>query len=315
MSVKHVLVVDDSKSARFMLRKILGKINLTADLAESGEEALEYLSNNQPDAIFMDHMMPGLNGLETVKKIKNDSQLASIPIVMYTSQDSEEYKKNVFSCGVVDILSKPASPDSLNHIVRKLNDLPEIPAVQTYVESGTAIQEQASISAEEIEKIVRQTAEAAVSAAVRYQVIGTTAQQLSKFRNEHNFCDENKAKTISEEIFDVRIKSALNEMTSQIKKQVLELTLKLDEIANHKVSKIDPQTLEEIKSVAGLASTNKAIQAAHDTANTVAHDSLIRLTDAMNESNKKMATRITIATVIASSIGVLSAIYVYMTLA
>ncbi len=71
MTVKHVLVVDDSKSARFMLRKMLGEINLTADLAESGEEALDYLKDNQPDAIFMDHMMPGLNGLETVQKIKS----------------------------------------------------------------------------------------------------------------------------------------------------------------------------------------------------------------------------------------------------
>ena len=69
MTVKHVLVVDDSKSARFMLRKMLGKINLTADLAESGEDALVYLKNNSPDAIFMDHMMPVLNGLENVEKI------------------------------------------------------------------------------------------------------------------------------------------------------------------------------------------------------------------------------------------------------
>ncbi len=91
MTVKHVLVVDDSKSARFMLRKMLGKINLTADLAESGEEALDYLKGNQPDAIFMDHMIPGLNGLETVQKIKTNPETAVIPVVMYISQDGDKY--------------------------------------------------------------------------------------------------------------------------------------------------------------------------------------------------------------------------------
>jgi len=199
MTVKHVLVVDDSKSARFMLRKMLGKINLTADLAESGEEALDYLKSNQPDAIFMDHMMPGLNGLETVEKIKTNPQTAVIPVVMYTSQDSEEYEKNVISHGVLDILPKPASPDNLNAVVRKLNDLPDIPLGQ--VASNDAHQ----ISAEDIEKMVRKTAEAAVAAAVRYQVIGTTAQQLSKFRQELQLCDETKAETISEKVFDIRI--------------------------------------------------------------------------------------------------------------
>lgn len=311
MTVKHVLVVDDSKSARFMLRKMLGKINLTADLAESGEEALDYLKDNQPDAIFMDHMMPGLNGLETVQKIKTNPETAVIPVVMYTSQDGDEYEKNVISHGVVDILPKPANADSLNAVVRKLNELPEIGHIQTGQEASNDAHH---ITAEDIEKMVRQTAEAAVAAAVRYQVIGTTAQQLSKFRNELKLCDEDMAQTIAEKTFDIRINSFSNKLSSQIQGSMQELTAKLDNLNKDNISKIDPQTLEEIKSVARLASTSKAIEAARDTANTVAHETMMRITDAINESNDKMATRITTATFIASAVGIISALAVYFAL-
>ena len=311
MTVKHVLVVDDSKSARFMLRKMLGKINLTADLAESGEDALDYLKSNQPDAIFMDHMMPGLNGLETVQKIKTNPETAVIPVVMYTSQDGEEYEKNVISHGVIDILPKPASPDTLNAVVRKLNELPEIPISQIQTDQA-ASNDAHQITADEIEKMVRQTAEAAVATAVRYQVIGTMAQQLSKFRSELKMCDEEKAQSIAEKTFDTRIDSFSGKMSGQIQKSLAELSEKLTNAgSDDKISKIDQQTLEEIKSVARLASTSKAIEAAKDTATTVAHDSLVRLTDAINDSNKKMAKRITIATIIASSIGIISALAVY----
>lgn len=314
MTVKHVLVVDDSKSARFMLRKMLGKINLTADLAESGEDALAYLQSNHPDAIFMDHMMPGLNGLETVQKIKTNPETAVIPVVMYTSQDGDEYEKNVISHGILDILPKPASPDSLSAVVRKINELPEIPLGQ--IQTGQEASNDAHhLSADDIEKMVRQTAEAAVAAAVRYQVIGTTAQQLSKFRTELKLCDETKAEHISEIVFDGRIGSFSNNLSNQIQNSMTSLTDKLNEISNNKISKIDAQTLEEIKSVARLSSTTKAIEAAKETANSVAHESMMMVTDAINESNKKIAKRITFAAMIASGIGIISALAVYIALA
>ncbi len=255
--------------------------------------------------------MPGLNGLETVQKIKTNPETAVIPVVMYTSQDGDEYEKNVISHGVVDILPKPASADSLSAVVRKLNELPEIGQIQT---GQDASNDAHHITAEDIEKMVRQTAEAAVAAAVRYQVIGTTAQQLSKFRNELKLCDEDMAQSIAEKTFDIRINSFSNKLSSQIQGSMQELTSKLDSLSKNNVSKIDPQTLEEIKSVARLASTSKAIEAARDTANTVAHETMMRITDAINDSNDKMASRITMATFIASGIGIVSALAVYFAL-
>ena len=82
-----------------------------------------------------------------------------------------------------------------------------------------------------------------------------------------------------------------------------------------KINKIDSQTLEEIKSVARLASTSKAIEASKETASMVAHDTMMKITDAINDANQKMARRITIAALVASGVGVLSALIVYLSLA
>src|SRR5210317_991525 len=128
MKIKHVLVVDDSKSARFMLRKMLVETDLAADMVGSGEEALEYLKSNQPDAIFMDHMMPGMDGVATLEKIKSKPEYASIPVVMYTSKEGDEYANEVKSKGAFSILPKPASPDNLATVLKQLKTIPEIPA-------------------------------------------------------------------------------------------------------------------------------------------------------------------------------------------
>ena len=62
MSIKHALVVDDSKSAQVALKKQLEEHDLVVELAASGEEALEFLEHRSADVIFMDHVMPGMDG-------------------------------------------------------------------------------------------------------------------------------------------------------------------------------------------------------------------------------------------------------------
>ena len=91
MARKRALVVDDSKSARVILSRMLEKYDIEVDMAESAEQAIEYLKSNRPDAIFMDHLMPGMDGLQAVQAIKGNPQTAMIPIMMYTSQEGELY--------------------------------------------------------------------------------------------------------------------------------------------------------------------------------------------------------------------------------
>jgi CheY-like chemotaxis protein len=115
-----ILVVDDSKSARFAIRSMLKKSDVAVELAESGEEALETLKKSKPDAIFMDHMMPGMDGFETTKEIKKDPATATIPVFMCTSNEGEEYIVEAKSIGAMGILPKPATPERIAEVLAAL---------------------------------------------------------------------------------------------------------------------------------------------------------------------------------------------------
>lgn len=118
--LNRVLLVDDSKSARFALRKMLERDGYEVDMAESAEEAMGYLSDNQPDVIFMDHYMPGMDGFEAARLIKSEPSTAAIPIVMCTSKDDDDYFEQAKAHGAADILSKPTTPSALTDVLNKL---------------------------------------------------------------------------------------------------------------------------------------------------------------------------------------------------
>jgi len=110
MPGKRALVVDDSKSARVVLSRMLERYGIEVDSAESAESALEYLKDRRPDVIFMDHLMPGMDGLQAVRHIKSQPELCSIPIMMYTSQEGEIYGGQARASGAVGVLPKSIRP-------------------------------------------------------------------------------------------------------------------------------------------------------------------------------------------------------------
>src|SRR5262245_5157901 len=106
MSSKRALVVDDSKSARAFLARILERHEIVVDAAESAEAAIDYLTRNKPDVIFMDHMMPGMDGFQAVQSIKNNPRTSAIPILMYTSQEGDLYIGQARALGAEGVLPK-----------------------------------------------------------------------------------------------------------------------------------------------------------------------------------------------------------------
>jgi len=114
MSKRKILLVDDSKSARYALRLMLQKHDVEVDMAESAEVALEKVKEELPDAIFLDHLMPGMNGFEALDALKKDANTAQVPVVMCTSNDDEPYQIQAREKGALGILPKPATPDKLN---------------------------------------------------------------------------------------------------------------------------------------------------------------------------------------------------------
>ncbi|MEM9620554.1 MAG: response regulator [Pseudomonadota bacterium] len=118
--IKRALVVDDSRSARMSLKKLLGDYDLDISLAASGEEALEYLKKESVDVIFMDHTMPGMDGLEAVSAIKANPRTATIPVMMYTTREGEVYVGQARALGAVGVLPKNVQPHQLFEMLLKL---------------------------------------------------------------------------------------------------------------------------------------------------------------------------------------------------
>ena len=125
MARKRALVVDDSKSARVILSRMLEKYDIEVDMAEAAEQAIEYLKSNRPDAIFMDHLMPGMDGLQAVQAIKGNPQTAMIPIMMYTSQEGELYVGQARALGAMGVLPKQVRPVDVSKVLYELHLLPD----------------------------------------------------------------------------------------------------------------------------------------------------------------------------------------------
>jgi CheY-like chemotaxis protein len=125
MGAKRALIVDDSKTARLFLARALEKYDIDVDSAESAEAAIEYLSSNRPDVIFMDHLMPGMDGFQAVQAIKNDARTATIPIMMYTSQEGELYLGQARALGAVGVLPKQIKPTDVSKVLYELHLVPD----------------------------------------------------------------------------------------------------------------------------------------------------------------------------------------------
>ena len=114
-----ILVVDDDKNSRDMLKDILEPEGHDITLAEHGEEALELLKDDNPDLILLDVMMPGIDGLEVCKRIKSDPELSHIPVILVTVLNNKEDKLKGIEAGANEFLTKPIS--SKNVILRSRN--------------------------------------------------------------------------------------------------------------------------------------------------------------------------------------------------
>jgi len=112
---KHisVLVVDDESAIREMIRFALGKSDMTVHCAASAKEALEKITEQTPDIILLDWMMPNMSGPELTRRLRKDSVTKHIPIIMLTARVSEDDKVTGLNAGADDYIVKPFSPREL----------------------------------------------------------------------------------------------------------------------------------------------------------------------------------------------------------
>ncbi len=118
--IKKALVVDDSRLARVALCKQLQKLAIETEVAGNGGEAISYLQGSAPDVVFMDFMMPDMDGFEAARRVLSDPSCAHPPIVMYTSQDTEEDRARAKEVGISAFLVKPSSEERLAEVIATL---------------------------------------------------------------------------------------------------------------------------------------------------------------------------------------------------
>lgn len=113
---KYILVVDDMITNLKILETFL-KPYYKVSLVKSGEQALKFMENNRPDLILLDIQMPGMDGFETIKRIKTKEENKSIPVLFVTSQEDIDSRIKGFQLGATDFILKPYMPDVVLKVV------------------------------------------------------------------------------------------------------------------------------------------------------------------------------------------------------
>jgi two-component system, OmpR family, alkaline phosphatase synthesis response regulator PhoP len=110
MAKEKILVVDDEEDILELLKFKLSKEGYQVTCAASGEEALRCVRSETPDLIVLDLMLPGIDGIEAARKLKNDFDTKNIPIVMVTAKGEEADIVTGLELGADDYITKPFSP-------------------------------------------------------------------------------------------------------------------------------------------------------------------------------------------------------------
>jgi DNA-binding response OmpR family regulator len=103
----RILVVDDERDNRVLLELILVREGFLVVTAASGEEALAAVSNQPPDLILVDMMMPGIGGYEVAAKIKGDPATKNIQVIIFSALDDRTARMLALSSGADDFFTKP----------------------------------------------------------------------------------------------------------------------------------------------------------------------------------------------------------------
>ena len=115
----RALVVDDSPTVRIKIESELLPMGVSADCAESGEQALLMMTKNEYDIVFLDIVLPGTDGYEVCRKIKHNRDTKRVPVVMLTSKSSPFDRIRGSLAGCSTYLTKPVDHANFHAVVEK----------------------------------------------------------------------------------------------------------------------------------------------------------------------------------------------------
>lgn len=136
----HALIVDDSSTARILLSRLLERANITTKSFPSAEEALGRLQHEQFDIIFLDHLLPGMNGFQALEALKSNPETQDIPVFMYTSQNAERYLSEAKARGAAGVIGKQVNRARLLQTLEDIFDgKPELNDQEFFPEEALAL--------------------------------------------------------------------------------------------------------------------------------------------------------------------------------
>lgn len=122
-----ILAVDDNEDNLLLLTEVLEPLNCLVMTATHGQTALFLAQGYQPDLILLDVMLPDVNGIEVVQRLKQNQETAKIPVVAVTALAREEDRDRLILAGCNNYISKPYLLEDLEAVIRQY--LPPIPSV------------------------------------------------------------------------------------------------------------------------------------------------------------------------------------------
>ena len=105
--LRSILVVEDTPANIGILLEMLSKAAYRVRVAPDGESALEQLQYSPPDLVLLDAMMPGIDGFETCRRLRQVPKLAKIPVIFMTALSEAQDKVRAFAVGADDYVTKP----------------------------------------------------------------------------------------------------------------------------------------------------------------------------------------------------------------
>ncbi|RJR33550.1 MAG: response regulator [Desulfobacteraceae bacterium] len=119
----NVLIVDDSLPMRAVVKKTITASGFTVGKfydAGNGKEALEILSREWMDLVVTDYNMPDMNGLELLSRMKADEILKTIPVVVVTTEGSQQRVREFMEGGAADYIKKPFTPEEIRNKLSRI---------------------------------------------------------------------------------------------------------------------------------------------------------------------------------------------------
>jgi DNA-binding response OmpR family regulator len=121
----RILIVDDDPVIVRLLQINFRLEGYEVDTASRGEEALQRVKEHLPDVVVLDVMMPGLDGWEVCRQLKENPKVSHVPVIFLSARAQDEDRQRGYALGVNEYVTKPFDPAHLVEIVRRSLDKPK----------------------------------------------------------------------------------------------------------------------------------------------------------------------------------------------